>query len=207
MTGTFITIEGPDGAGKTTAAADLRNRLTAMGVPCLLTREPGGSAIAEQIRSILLNPENTAMDPVTEAILYAAARRQHLMEVVRPALEAGMTVICDRFVDSSLAYQGHARGLGFDTVWSINEPAVQDLLPDLTILLDIEDEQALARIQARGQLDRFDLEGRDFRKQVREGFLAALRRFPGRIVRIDGSQTREQVTEAILRVCRDRHIL
>lgn len=204
MKGTFITIEGPDGAGKSTAARHICEQLQAQGISCVLTREPGGSRIAEQIRSILLDPENTDMDPVTEAILYAAARRQHLQEVVRPALEAGKVVICDRFVDSSLAYQGHARGLGMERIWELNRPAIQDLLPDLTILVDIGEEEAQKRIAARGGFDRFDLEGRRFRQQVREGFQLAAARFPERIVTIDGSASEEEVAARALGLIRDR---
>lgn len=204
MNGTFITIEGPDGAGKTTAARHILEGLQAQGIPCLLTREPGGSKIAEEIRNILLDPENTAMDPVTEAILYAAARRQHLQEIVVPALESGMTVLCDRFVDSSLAYQGWARGLGIDTVWELNQPAIRDLLPDLTILIDIDEEEAEARIRKRGGIDRFDLEDREFRRRVREGFREAARRFPERIVTIDGSGTEEEVSARALQLIRER---
>lgn len=204
MKGTFITIEGPDGAGKTTAARHILEQLQAQGIPCLLTREPGGSKIAEEIRNILLDPENTAMDPVTEAILYAAARRQHLQEIVVPALESGMTVLCDRFVDSSLAYQGWARGLGIDTVWELNQPAIRDLLPDLTILIDIDEEEAEARIRKRGGIDRFDLEDREFRRRVREGFREAAKRFPERIVTIDGSGTEEEVSARALQLIRER---
>lgn len=204
MKGRFITIEGPDGAGKTTAAGHVRDMLEARGIPCLLTREPGGSGIAEQIRTILLDPGNTAMDPLTEAILYAAARRQHLMEVVRPALEAGMTVICDRFVDSSLAYQGQARNLGFEAVWEINHPAIQDMMPDITVLVDIGEEEALKRIRSRGGCDRFDLEDSRFRQQVREGFLEAARRFPERIVIINGEQSEDQVARDIMQVLETR---
>ena len=207
MKGTFITIEGPDGAGNSTAAAHIRDSLEARGIDCLLTREPGGSVIAEQIRSILLDPGNTAMDPVTEAILYAAARRQHLAEVVRPALESGRTVICDRFVDSSLAYQGIGRNLGFDLVWQINEPAIQDTMPDVTILVDIGEEEARRRVKARGVTDRFDLEDRMFRERVHQGFLETARRFPDRIAVIDGEQSEKQVAADSLRVLEQRGLL
>src|SRR5437763_1199681 len=134
--GFFITFEGPDGAGKSTIIRMVANELK----DALLTREPGGIDIAEQIRKVILDKENIAMDARTEALLYAAARRQHLVEKVRPALEDGKVVLCDRFVDSSLAYQGFARGLGIDEVLSINQFAIENMMPDLTIYFDIEPE-------------------------------------------------------------------
>src|SRR3954470_4722817 len=132
--GIFITFEGPDGAGKSTIIDLVANRLGDV----LLTREPGGIDIAEQIRAVILDRENTAMDPRTEALLYAAARRQHLIEKVKPALDEGKIVLCDRFVDSSLAYQGYARGLGIDEVLTINQFAIEQMMPHLTIYFDIE---------------------------------------------------------------------
>src|SRR6478609_10427971 len=124
MSGTFITFEGPEGAGKTTIIHMVQQKLIQEGYTIVLTREPGGIRIAEQIREIILNPSHTAMDARTEALLYAAARRQHLVEKVEPALRQGLTVLCDRFVDSSLVYQGYARGLGMEEVWSINQFAI-----------------------------------------------------------------------------------
>ena len=183
--GFFITFEGPDGAGKTTIISMVAKELK----DALLTREPGGIDIAEQIRTVILDKENTAMDSRTEALLYAAARRQHLVEKVKPALEDGKVVLCDRFVDSSLAYQGHARGLGIDEVFSINQFAIEKMMPDLTIYFDIEPELGLQRINKNKgrEVNRLDLEHLDFHQKVREGYHMVLERFPNRIVKIDAS--------------------
>ncbi|MDR7080371.1 dTMP kinase [Neobacillus niacini] len=183
--GFFITFEGPDGAGKTTIISMVAKELKG----ALLTREPGGIDIAEQIRKVILDKENIAMDSRTEALLYAAARRQHLVEKVKPALEDGKVVLCDRFVDSSLAYQGHARGLGIDEVYSINQFAIDKMMPDLTIYFDIEPELGLQRINKNKgrEVNRLDLEHLDFHQKVREGYHMVLERFPNRIVKIDAS--------------------
>jgi dTMP kinase len=185
MNGVFITFEGPDGAGKTTILGMVAEHLQNV----LVTREPGGIDIAEQIRQVILAKENTAMDPRTEALLYAAARRQHLAERVRPALEAGKVVLCDRFVDSSLAYQGYARGLGIDEVWSINQFAIEEMMPELTIYFDIQPELGLTRINKNKgrEINRLDLENLDFHQRVREGYHILMERFPNRIVKIDAS--------------------
>src|SRR5690625_3328775 len=148
VSGYFITLEGGEGAGKTSVLHKLEEKLINMGYDVLTTREPGGIEIAEQIRGVILDPLNTAMDARTEALLYAAARRQHLMEKVYPALETGKIVLCDRFIDSSLAYQGHARELGMDEVFTINEFAIQDCMPTLTLLFNIEPKKGLQRIAA-----------------------------------------------------------
>ncbi|MFP7300285.1 dTMP kinase [Neobacillus niacini] len=183
--GYFITFEGPDGAGKTTIISMVAEELK----EALLTREPGGIDIAEQIRSVILDKDNTAMDPRTEALLYAAARRQHLVEKVKPAIENGKVVLCDRFVDSSLAYQGHARGLGIDEVFTINQFAIEKMMPDLTIYFDIEPEIGLQRINKNKgrEVNRLDLEKLDFHQKVREGYHLVMERFPDRIVKIDAS--------------------
>ncbi|UUZ87196.1 dTMP kinase [Paenibacillus sp. P26] len=153
--------------------------------------------IAEQIRHIVLDKSNTAMDARTEALLYATARRQHLAEKVIPALEAGKVVICDRFIDSDLAYQGHARGLGIDDVFAINRFAIGSRMPDLTFFMDVRPEIGLARINAdkSREVNRLDLESLAFHQKVREGYLLVASRFPERIVRIDA----EQELEAVLR--------
>jgi dTMP kinase len=183
--GYFITFEGPDGAGKTTIISMVAKELK----EALLTREPGGIDIAEQIRKVILDKDNTAMDPRTEALLYAAARRQHLVEKVKPAIEDGRVVLCDRFVDSSLAYQGHARGLGIDEVFSINQFAIEKMMPDLTIYFDIEPELGLQRINKNKgrEVNRLDLEKLEFHHKVREGYHLVMERFPNRIVKIDAS--------------------
>ncbi|MFZ7946883.1 MULTISPECIES: dTMP kinase [Bacillaceae] len=196
--GIFITFEGPDGAGKTTIM-----EMAAKQFPeALVTREPGGIDIAEQIRKVILDKDNTAMDPRTEALLYAAARRQHLMEKVKPALNAGRVVLCDRFVDSSLAYQGYARGLGIDEVFTINQFAIQDLMPELTIYFDIEPELGLKRINKNKgrEINRLDLENLDFHKKVREGYYLLMERFPNRIARIDASGPVDEVFQKTIKL-------
>lgn len=200
--GFFITFEGPDGAGKSTIINMVANELK----DALLTREPGGIDIAEQIRRVILDKENTAMDPRTEAMLYAAARRQHLIEKVKPALEAGKTVLCDRFVDSSLAYQGYARGLGIDEVFTVNQFAIEQMMPDLTIYFDIEPELGIQRININKgrEVNRLDLENLDFHHKVREGYQLLIERFPERIVTIDASGTVDEVFTATMQVLKQK---
>lgn len=196
--GLFITFEGPEGAGKTTILQMLMEKLQADGVKVLYTREPGGIEIAEQIRNVVLDKNNTAMDPRTEALLYAAARRQHLVEKVEPALEEGYIVLCDRFIDSSLAYQGHARKLGIDEVYSINRFAIEDMMPHLTLYFDIEPEIGLERINqsSEREVNRLDLENLQFHQDVREGYQILLKRFPKRLYKIDAGQTIDAVLDA-----------
>lgn len=193
--GIFITIEGPEGAGKTTIINLLTQRLKTEGYQVLQTREPGGIDIAEQIRKVILDKQNTAMDPRTEALLYAAARRQHLVEKVLPALEKNYIILCDRFVDSSLAYQGYARGLGIDEVLSINSFAIDGKMPKLTLYFDIDPEVGLERInQHKGrEVNRLDLEELEFHHKVREGYYKIIERDPKRIYKIDASKPIEQV--------------
>ncbi|EIJ80112.1 thymidylate kinase [Bacillus methanolicus PB1] len=193
--GVFITVEGPEGAGKTTIIGMLADELEKEGHKVLKTREPGGIEIGEQIRKVILDKNNTAMDPRTEALLYAAARRQHLVEKVKPALESGMIVFCDRFIDSSLAYQGYARGLGIEEVFSINRFAIEEMMPELTFYFDIEPELGFKRIkQHKGrEVNRLDLETMEFHQKVREGYLLLMERFPKRIYKIDASRTIEEV--------------
>jgi dTMP kinase len=198
--GRFITVEGGDGAGKSTVIARLYDELRARGRDVILTREPGGIEIAEKIRSIILNPEHVTMDKRTEALLYAAARRQHLAERVLPALAAGKLVLCDRFIDSSLAYQGYARGLGIDEVFAINRFAVEDCMPDLTLFFDVRPEVGLARINAtKGrEVNRLDMEDLRFHEKVREGYRLVMERFPDRFVVIDAEQPMDRVFEEAL---------
>ena len=174
MTGYFITFEGPEGAGKTTILGLLEKELKQKGYDVLSTREPGGIAISEQIRSVILDKQNTTMDGRTEALLYAAARRQHLVEKVIPALNEGKVVLCDRFIDSSLAYQGYARGLGIDEILKINEFATEKHMPNLTIYFDVEPEEGLRRIAANNnrEINRLDQETIDFHYKVRKGYKA-----------------------------------
>jgi dTMP kinase len=197
--GVFITFEGPEGAGKTTVIAELYNRLKDEGRNVILTREPGGIRIAEKIREIILDNNHQEMDAKTEALLYAAARRQHLAEKVMPALRDGSIVLCDRFVDSSLAYQGHGRGLGIDEVWSINEFAIGDTMPDLTVFFDIDPEVGLARIMKNDEREqnRLDKESIDFHHKVYEGYQEIIRRYPNRIIKTDASLSELEVTENV----------
>lgn len=193
--GKFITVEGPEGAGKTTIIDMLAGNLAEEGYQVLQTREPGGIEIAEQIRSVILDKKNTKMDPRTEALLYAAARRQHLAEKVKPALDEGYIILCDRFIDSSLAYQGYARGLGIEEVYSINSFAIEGMMPELTLYFDIEPEAGLERInQHKGrEVNRLDLEQLDFHHKVREGYLKLMELYPERIFKIDASRPLEEV--------------
>lgn len=196
----FITLEGPEGSGKTTAVEAAVKELEARGYQIVRTREPGGTPIAEQIRNVILDKENTKMDPRTEALLYAASRRQHLVEKVWPALKEGKIVICDRYLDSSLAYQGGARGLGIDNILNVNMFATENTFPDLTLLFDITPEEGLKRISANAnrEVNRLDLEKLDFHHKVRNSFLELAKRYPERYVIIDASKSREEVAKATL---------
>ena len=202
----FITFEGGEGCGKSTVLKAIKERLESEGVSVVLTREPGGTPIAEQIRNVILDKGNTAMDGRTEALLYAASRRQHLVEKIWPALQEGKTVLCDRYLDSSLAYQGGARGLGIDEVLSINLFATEGTYPDLTLLFDLEPEQGLARIAANQnrEVNRLDLEKLDFHHQVRNNFLALAKRYPDRYAIIDASQPLADVIEDAYKAIKER---
>ena len=193
MKGLFITFEGGECSGKTTIINQLCQKLEEMKIKYISTREPGGIDIAEQIRKIILDVNNTKMTEETEALLYAASRMQHLKERVIPALEAGYVVICDRFLDSSLSYQGYARGLGIDAILKINHFALKNL-PDLTLFIDVKPEVALKRLSNRNKSDRLDLESVKFHEDVYNGYLEVCKMYPNRIVRIDGNQTLEEVT-------------
>ncbi|MCM3389850.1 dTMP kinase [Ureibacillus chungkukjangi] len=198
----FITFEGPEGAGKTTILTRITERLRENNIDVLATREPGGIEIAEKIREVILNPENTAMDERTEALLYAAARSQHFFEKVEPAMKAGKMILCDRFIDSSLAYQGYARGIGIDEVLSINEFAIGKRMPDLTILFDLNPAVGLARIHAHNEreLNRLDVESLSFHEKVREGYHEVVKRYPNRIKVVNADQSVENVVEDVWRL-------
>lgn len=197
--GLFITIEGPEGSGKTTITQKLVHQLQLGGEKAIQTREPGGIDISEQIRKVILAKDNTAMDARTEALLYAAARRQHLVERIIPALEQGYIVLCDRFIDSSLAYQGYARNLGIEEVYSINAFAIEGRLPNLTLLFDIEPKLGLERINKNEgrEINRLDLENLEFHQKVREGYHILQEKFPERIYKVDASQSIEIVFQEV----------
>ncbi|ABS20400.1 dTMP kinase [Bacillus cytotoxicus] len=202
MKGLFVTIEGPEGSGKSTLITKLLPYFENKGQKVIATREPGGIAISEEIRTILHKKEYTTMEARTEALLYAAARRQHLVEKVMPALEADQLVLCDRFIDSSLAYQGYARGLGIDKVYEMNRFATEDCMPSLTIYLDIAPEVGLARIEkdAAREVNRLDMESIAFHRLVREGYLQIVERFKDRIVVVNADQPMENVVEEVIQL-------
>lgn len=195
----WISFEGGEGSGKTTLIQLIEQALIERGFEVLVTREPGGVPIAEQIREILLRLDNTQMDPITEALLFAASRRQHLVEKVLPALAQGKVVLMDRYVDSSIAYQGYARGLGMSEIKELNDFAIQGALPNMTFWIDLEPTIGLERIRRNQRsVNRLDKEIEDFHARVREGY-QKLAESDGRIVRIDGNGSPEQIAGEILR--------
>ena len=193
--GFLVSLEGPEGAGKTSIREALIPILEDRGIEVLSTREPGGVLIGEKIREVILDPSHTEMDPKTELLLYIASRRQHLVEKVLPALAAGKLVIMDRFIDSSVAYQGFGRGLDIDAIDWLNQFATDGLKPDLTLYFDIEVEEGLARIAANSdrEINRLDMEGLDLHRKVRQGYLSLLEKEADRIVKIDASLPLDQV--------------
>ncbi|WP_302373107.1 dTMP kinase [Enterococcus asini] len=199
MNGLFITIEGPDGAGKTSVINELYPRLQLIAKRGIVkTREPGGVKISEKIRQIILDPQNEEMDERTEALLYAAARRQHLVQVILPALSAGKIVICDRFVDSSLAYQGAGRRIGMPDIRKINEFATEGTKPDFTLYLDVDSDTGLKRIEnARSgrQVDRLETESLEFHQRVRHAYLKLAEEEPIRIHKVDARMSLTDVVE------------
>jgi dTMP kinase len=190
----FVTFEGLDGSGKSTQAELLRARLEAGGAEVVLTREPGGTELGERIRELVLHGDDVA--PWAEALLYAASRAQHVSEVIRPALERGASVVCDRYVDSSVAYQGVGRGLGLERVLELNLDAVGGLLPDRTFLLALDPTQVIARL-AEQQPDRLEREGDDFHARVAGGYRELAERFPDRIVLLDGTLPPDELAEEV----------
>ncbi len=204
MEGLFVTFEGPDGSGKTSVIEAVLKEIEKITQREVLhTREPGGSVISENIRKIILDTDHTEMDARTEALLYAASRRQHITEIIRPALSKGKLVLCDRFVDSSLVYQGYARGIGIDEVRQLNHFATEGLIPELTIYLDIDAEEGLRRIQENRketQYDRLDQEELVFHEKVREGYHKIYREADERVQVIDASQPLEQVIDSVMKI-------
>lgn len=207
MTGKFVTFEGCEGVGKSTQVKKLKEYLASRGINAVFTREPGGTPISEQIRTIILDPENKSMDDVTELMLYAAARRQHTQEFIKPRLENGETVICDRYIDSTTAYQGYARGLGSETVENLNALAVGDVNIDLTIFLDLSPERAFDRKGGRDEGDRLENEKMEFHKRVYDGFCKIAEKKPGRVVRVDASGSKQQTHEKIIKTLIERGII
>ncbi|VDG17981.1 dTMP kinase [Lactobacillus sp.] [Lactiplantibacillus mudanjiangensis] len=196
MTGKLITFEGPDGAGKTSALNAIVAQIQPqLGDRLVVTREPGGNQISESIRQIILDRHNTAMDKRTEALLYAAARRQHIVQKILPALKGDQLVLCDRFIDSSIAYQGAGRGIGEDAVATMNEFATEGLTPDLTLYFDVDAAVGLKRIQTHRQdeINRLDVEALSFHHRVQAAYLRLLAANPDRIKRVDASQSLDQV--------------
>lgn len=198
MAGIFISMEGPDGAGKTTQIELLETYLEKKGYEILITREPGGTKISESIRSILLDKSNLEMDYMTEALLYASARAQLVAEVIKPGVAAGKVVISDRFIDSSAVYQGMARGLGVENAYKINEFAIQGMMPRLTIHLDLPASVGIMRKKNQAELDRMELEKTEFHEKVAEGYRQLARMFPERIYTIDATLPVEEIHRLIM---------
>jgi dTMP kinase len=196
--GLFISFEGGEGSGKTTIIENLYKDLLELNLQVIKTREPGGSKIAEEIRSIILNVDNVKMDYRTEALLYAASRRQHLTEVIIPALNENKIVLCDRYIDSSLAYQGYARGLGIEEIYKINQYATEGVMPNYTFYISVEPEVGLKRIKgANRTMDRLDLEKNSFHDLVHEGYIKVANMFKDRIIIIDGNRGLKEIYEEI----------
>lgn len=194
--GIFISIEGPDGSGKSTQIENIKDFFKEKNIDIVFTREPGGTPIGERIRDIILDVNCKEMCSMTEALLYAASRAQHVDEIIKPALEEGKVVICDRFVDSSLAYQGYGRGLG-DSVRVINEYAISGYMPDITFMMELDPEVGISRMIHRGKLDRLEEEKVSFHKKVFEGYLELEKKYPNRIVAIDASRSIEEIRNDI----------
>ena len=202
----FITLEGTEGSGKSSAMEIVYKRLIDDGYSLVKTREPGGTPISEQIRNVILDKGNTSMDGRTEALLYAASRRQHLVEKIWPSLKEGKLVFCDRYLDSSLAYQGFARGLGIEEVLNINLFATENTFPDLTLLFNLDPKIGLERISKdKGrEVNRLDLEKLSFHQKVHQGYLLLAKRYPERIKVIDASLPLEQVAEITYQIIKEK---
>lgn len=206
MTGKFVTFEGPDGAGKTTQLKMLGARLASLGLAVLYTREPGGTKISEEIRKLLLDPANREMGSRTEALLYAAARAQHVEEFIRPEMAAGKIVLCDRFTDSTIAYQGYGRGIDLAFLEELNKMATAGIVPDLTFILDIDPGQGINRISEKRAVatgegkDRIESENLSFHSRVRTGFLELARRNKVRCQVIDAAMGRDEIHHEVFRL-------
>ena len=198
MTGVFVTFEGPEGAGKSTQIGMLARRLESQGVAHVLTREPGGTPVADQLRRILADSEDGSIDARTELLIVLAARSHHVEQVIRPALAEGKLVICDRYTDSTVCYQGAGRGIDRDTIGLLNEYATHGLAPDLTFLIDVDPTVGLARLaQSQRKLDRFEREGADFHRRVREAYRELAAETPQRFVVLPGDREAERISEDV----------
>ena len=201
--GIFISFEGLDGSGKSTQIAYLKEFLEEKGMDVFFAREPGSTAIGEKIRTIILDKENAEMAPVTEALLYAAARAQLVSQEIRPRLERGQTVILDRYIDSSIAYQSYGRGLG-DVVKAVNAPAVDGCMPDLTFFVDVDPKEGRSRMdKGRDALDRLESEKAEFHERVYKGYMAVAEAEPGRVRVIDGRRSREEIRDEMIGIVQD----
>ena len=205
--GKFITFEGCDGCGKSTQLKLLSEYLAKNGIEHVFTREPGGGKISEAIREILLNGKNAEMTDECEALLYAAARAQHLRDRVEPALAEGKLVVCDRYVDSSFAYQAFARGLGFDFIEKINSFATENYLPDCTVFFDLTPEEAFQRKHGADENDRLEQAGMEFHKKVYAGYKTLAEKYPERIVCINARQTPEEIAKEVIQTLKAKNCL
>lgn len=196
--GLFITLEGPDGSGKSTQIELLRDYLSCKGYDIIVCREPGGTRISEAVRHVILNKDFKEMGHMTELLLYAAARAQLVEEVIRPSLEAGKIIICDRFVESSAVYQGIARNMGVDLVYDVNKFAIGDTIPNITFLIDIDAKTGISRKKQQTELDRMEREALDFHEKVSEGYRNLANMYPKRICKIDGNLSIEEIHKRII---------
>ena len=204
MNGKFITFEGPEGSGKTSVIIGVEQYFTKEGYSILTTREPGGIKIAKEIRTIILDNENIEMDAHAEALLFAASRSQHFNEKILPALSNDKIILCDRFIDSSLAYQGHARGLGIDKVYEINKFAIGNVLPELTLFIDVPPSVGLKRVfSSTRKVDRLDLESLKFHEKVYEGYMIIAEKYKNRFKIVDGTQPVEKVIEDAIKIIKN----
>ena len=207
MQGKFITFEGCDGCGKSTQLKLWREYLQAQNIPHIFTREPGGGVISEAIREILLNGKNGNMSDECEALLFAAARVQHLNEIVKPALDQGKLVVCDRYVDSSFAYQAYARGLGVEFIEKINSFALEQYLPDCTVFIDLTPKDAFLRKHGADENDRMEQAGMRFHEKVYQGYQAIADKYQKRIVKVNGKQTPQEIFNETLKILKERGCL
>ncbi len=207
MKGLFITFEGCEGVGKSRQIKLLEEYLKEHNVPYFLTREPGGTSVSEQIRNVILDGKNTEMTDECEALLYAASRVQLLKEVIKPKLDEGLLVICDRYVDSSLAYQGYARGLGTEFIERINSYALKNFTPDYTVFLDLDPERAFKRKGGADGKDRLEQSGLSFHKKVYEGYRALAKENPERIIVIDASGEKAETHAKIIAALKEKGVL